>query len=95
MNVLDTPLLNEFGTIRTWFISAMQMLWRETESFNGKRPNGDSGWDFDLILAVAVHRGLADTQEFEITKEQEQEIEKEIAQALEDWYNETQLTDIR
>jgi hypothetical protein len=35
-------------TIRGYLIELLATLWRENEEFSGKRPFGNSGWDWDL-----------------------------------------------
>lgn len=52
--------LPDGGSIREWFVAAMQALWEEGESFSGKRPFGNSGWDGEIEEAV-VAAGLART----------------------------------
>lgn len=44
--------LNEEVTIREYFHAIMQALWDEGESFSGKRPLGNSGWESDFISAL-------------------------------------------
>lgn len=44
--------LNKKVTIREYFYKIMQALWDEGESFSGKRPLGNSGWEGDFIGAL-------------------------------------------
>ena len=59
--VLDLPLGpgNDSGetTVRGYLMKLLEMVWREKEGFSGKRPFGNSGWDWDL-LAPLVKAGL-------------------------------------
>jgi hypothetical protein len=44
---------NDGETIRNYFISLLETLWKEGEGFSGKRPFGDSGWQYDLYYPLA------------------------------------------
>jgi|TARA_Y100000310_G_C20555618_1_gene750349 hypothetical protein len=37
------------GTIRKYLYTMLLVLWNEKESFDSKRPLGNSGWEYDLI----------------------------------------------
>lgn len=39
-------------TIRKWFEAIVMALWEDQESFSGKRPLGNSGWDGDLVACL-------------------------------------------
>jgi hypothetical protein len=39
-------------TVREYLRSLLSTLWAEKEGFSGKRPFGNSGWDFDLIAGL-------------------------------------------
>lgn len=39
-------------TIKEYLILLLRTLWREGEGFSGKRPFGNSGWDYDLYIAL-------------------------------------------
>lgn len=52
--VVDDPAHgNEGMTIGSFFAHAAAQLWSEGSGFSGKRPFGDSGWEW------AIHRTLA------------------------------------
>lgn len=54
--ILDLPMEdNDSGarTIRGYLIELLLTVWREGEGFSGKRPFGDSGWVWDLYVALA------------------------------------------
>ena len=44
--------LNEEITLRQYFYDLMSSLWCEGEGFNGKRPFGNSGWDYDIYAPL-------------------------------------------
>jgi hypothetical protein len=46
-------------TIGEYLILLLKTLWTEEESFNGKRPFGNSGWKQDLYVPL-VRSGLVD-----------------------------------
>lgn len=43
-------------TIRQWLAELLLTLWREEEGFSGKRPFGNSGWQWD-VAAVLIKAG--------------------------------------
>lgn len=49
------------GTVREYLIELLATVWRQEESFSGKRPFGNSGWQWDLYSALAM-AGLVDGQ---------------------------------
>jgi len=44
-------------TIREYLKTLLKMVWEEEESFSGKRPFGESGWQHDLYTPLAL-KGL-------------------------------------
>jgi len=54
--VLDLPLSpdNDSGaaTVRGYLVKLLETLWREGEGFSGKRPFGNSGWEWDLHIPL-------------------------------------------
>ncbi len=65
-------------TVRQYLHKLMSLLWKEQESFDGKRPFGESAWEFKLYkpLAKAGFIDLGplheeDGEPFNWTKEQE------------------------
>jgi len=40
-------------TVKDYLIKLMLVLWEEGEGFSGKRPFGNSGWQYDLYTALA------------------------------------------
>lgn len=61
--ILSAPLPedNDSGalTVREYFIELAKMIWNEGESFNGKRPFGNSGWEYDIRWAL-VHSKIVE-----------------------------------
>lgn len=59
-NVLDLPMQEndaEASTIREYLGKLLLTVWIEGEQFSGKRPFGNSGWEFDLYIPL-VKAGL-------------------------------------
>lgn len=56
--------LGQTVTVRGYLTELFGRLWSETESFSGKRPFGNSGWEYDLngalVGAGAVHGEIKD-----------------------------------
>jgi hypothetical protein len=54
--LLDLPLPpdNDSGasTVRGYLVALLTELWREEEGFSGKRPFGNSGWQYDLYAPM-------------------------------------------
>ena len=41
-------------TIKDYLIELLRRLWTEQEGFSGKRPLGNSGWEFDLYKTLII-----------------------------------------
>lgn len=52
--ILELKMTSEIGetTIREWLRELLLTLWREGESFSGKRPFGNSGWEYDAYRSL-------------------------------------------
>lgn len=53
--VLNLPLPPndaEAATIRDYLIALLALVWTDRECFNGKRPFGNSGWQYELYPAL-------------------------------------------
>lgn len=50
----DRPL-----TIRSYLINLLSELWAQRESFSGKRPFGDSDWEFEIYTGL-IKAGFVD-----------------------------------
>jgi len=46
-------------TIKEYFIRLLLELWQDGEGFNGKRPFGNSGWDYQIYQAL-VKNGIVE-----------------------------------
>ena len=60
--VLDLPLPeNDSGasTVRGYLIALLTELWREEECFSGKRPFGNSSWQYDVYVPL-IKAGIVD-----------------------------------
>lgn len=42
------------ATVRDYLVALLAELWREEQMFSGKRPFGNSGWQYDLYLPLIV-----------------------------------------
>lgn len=54
--VLALPMArNDAGaaTIRDYLVAIVERVWDEGEGFSGKRPFGNSGWDWELYDALS------------------------------------------
>lgn len=70
--ILDLPMQdNDSGasTIRGYLKELLAELWREQEGFSGKRPFGNSGWTWDMLIALGK-AGLIHVDSVGITVEQ-------------------------
>ena len=56
--ILDLPVDHDVAlTIRGYLHRLMSALWRDRHGFSGKRPFGDSGWEFTLYESL-VENGI-------------------------------------
>jgi hypothetical protein len=46
--------LGETLTVREFLHRLLETLWNDGEGFSGKRPFGNSGWEYDLYRALVV-----------------------------------------
>jgi len=51
--------LNQSITLREYFKKLLITLWEEGEDFSGKRPFGNSGWQYDVYSAL-ISNGIFD-----------------------------------
>ena len=52
LNSLVTSGDLEGSTVRGYFEKLLLTLWSKGESFSGKRPFGNSGWEYDVICPL-------------------------------------------
>lgn len=60
---LDNPAFPENFTIRDYLRQLLTTLWVEKEGFSGKRPFGNSDWEYDLyfpLIQAGVIHGSVD-----------------------------------
>lgn len=74
---LDVQLFGEFEelTVRHYLQLLMTTLWNEQEGFSGKRPFGNSGWDYDLyapLIKAGFIKGTLDEDGYVETMGSEQ-----------------------
>ena len=54
--ILSLPITNsdagDVKNIKGYLHALMHTLWSEGEGFNGKRPFGNGGWEYDLYLPL-------------------------------------------
>lgn len=65
--VLDLPLgeNDDSGqtTVRGYLVELLRLVWRDGEGFDGKRPFGNSGWEWDLSSVLAEAGMVAHTRD--------------------------------
>lgn len=55
MNILDIPMQDndaKASTIKDYLKALLYTLYNEGEGFSGKRPFGNSGWEFEMYIAL-------------------------------------------
>jgi len=86
-DILYTPMQAndaEAETIGDYFRALLKTLWQEGEGFSGKRPFGNSGWDYDIytaLVAAKVVKGKID-QEGSLIECDEKAADKLIYEAI-------------
>lgn len=57
------PDTNDAGadSIKGYLKRLLDLLWEEGNDFSGKRPFGNSGWDYELITALVQAKAIAGT----------------------------------
>jgi len=48
--------LNKELTIKDYLKELLTELWKEGEGFSGKRPFGNSGWEYDIYVALVKNK---------------------------------------
>ncbi len=48
----ESPDFEQTVTIKLYLRELLVTLWREREGFSGKRPFGNSGWEYDLYKVL-------------------------------------------
>ena len=57
--------LNETLTVKEYLKRLLYALWEEEDGFSGKRPFGNSGWQFDVIFALIEEGYIPGTIEYD------------------------------
>lgn len=75
------------GTVRGFLHSLLSTLWDEKDGFSGKRPFGDSDWQWDLLKPLAaagfINLGEADSNgEFSPSEQQIQAAHEYVASLI-------------
>lgn len=57
LEILNLPLGGDFKktTIRQYFQNLLETLWDQGADFSGKRPFGNSGWEYDIYLPLVFN----------------------------------------
>jgi hypothetical protein len=63
LEVLELPMNPDdndadASTIREYLKTLLSTLWAEGEGFSGKRPLGNSGWDYDLYKPLIQAKAI-------------------------------------
>jgi hypothetical protein len=74
-------------TVREYLVTLLETLWIEKDEFTGKRPFGNSGWEYDLygaLVAAGIVPGTFDEDGYlyEFLYEDYQRANKLIAEAI-------------
>lgn len=71
-------------TLREYFVELLRTLWREDDQFSGKRPFGNSGWQWDVYIGLGKHvpNLVIYDAEGEVEDYDEKECERMIRMAL-------------
>lgn len=72
-------------TIREYLHQLLVTLWVEGESFSGKRPFGNSGWDYDLYKPLVAHgivEGVLSDDEWQDIEEIDEDKAEEVIRKL-------------
>ena len=83
LDVLTTKMIsNDAGakTIKEYLIELLKAVWEEGESFSGKRPFGNSGWEGELYASL-VKQGLVEGDS-ELTPNDDDEARQLITEAI-------------
>lgn len=56
--------LDKTVTIKEYFLELLKTLWLEEEGFSGKRPFGNSGWQYEIYDLLTQNGILEDHDKF-------------------------------
>lgn len=80
-NVLDLPCNISgvpFTSLRDFFLRCLERLWVEEESFSGKRPLGNSGWQWGVYEALQEGGFITDAENLDERRKADQIIVEAI-----------------
>jgi len=80
-NPLDLPCTISgvpFGSLREFFITCLEQLWVLEESFSGKRPLGNSGWQWGVYEALQEGGFISDAEDLDERRKADQIIVEAI-----------------
>ena len=76
-------------TVGDYLVKLLTELWSEGEGFSGKRPFGNSGWEYELYLSLAEAGAITATfyEEGDIKDFDRKTADKLIFEAIKGLYN--------
>lgn len=92
-DILNCPMVENDGnaaTIREYFAELLSTLWFEGEGFSGKRPLGNSDWQWNVYISLS-QAGLINSRsaidedgyiDFDMAYEEQKRVDKLIAKAI-------------
>lgn len=70
-------------TIKSYLKKLLKLVWSEEQGFNGKRPFGNSGWQYEVYIALVKAELVDGTfDEWEEVEVDEREADKLILEAI-------------
>jgi hypothetical protein len=72
-------------TVRDYLHKILRMVWQDGESFDGKRPFGNSSWEYELYSPLVKHgaiKGTFDEEYGDLDDFDESEANKAIFDAI-------------
>lgn len=89
MSILDVPMDEndaDAATIRDYLKLLLVTVWQQNEQFSGKRPFGNSGWQWDVYRALVKAKLIAgEIDEFDdcdVPREAREIADKLIVEAI-------------
>lgn len=92
MNILDTPMApNDAGaaTVRGYLLALARQVWEDGEGFSGKRPFGNSSWEYEVYDALAAAGRISGTKDecdcWDISHDERRRADSLILAAINAW----------
>lgn len=57
--VIENSDIDYLCTVREYMVELLTTLWEKEDGFSGKKPFGNSGWKYDVYLALVLN-GIVD-----------------------------------